>query len=48
MGDCVGISVPFGARSWILSSLMLVVHKLPSCEIDVNKGAGTSGVCSYF
>ena len=48
VGNCIGSLVPGGARSWIFSSLAFVVHKLPSCENGVNKGAGPSGVYPCF
>ena len=54
VGDCVGISFPVDARSWIFSYLTVVVHKLPSHEIGGNKGVGPLGSCcccvssSYF
>ena len=48
VGDCVGSSVPDDESLCIFSSLVLVVCKLSSREIGVNKGTGPLLVCPIF
>ena len=48
VGDCVGSSFYVDVRTWMFSSLTLVVHKLPSREIGMNKGAVPAVGCPFL